>query len=61
MTDFVRAIHNGEDGYGLIIKPAGDTETGFDEDLEPVFAVLGDLKVRVLYRGRDRHRGPRER
>ena len=61
VTESVRSAHEGAADYGLIIKPVAGSRTGFDENLKPLFAKLGDLKVMVLYRGRDSRRGPEKR
>jgi hypothetical protein len=61
ITEFVRAVHKGAADYGLIIKPVVGDQEGFNEDLQTLFTGLGQLKVRVLYRGRDSHRGLEKR
>ncbi len=61
VTEFVRSIHKGAADYGLIVKPVDGTHAGFDENLQSLFTGLGQLKVRVLYRGRDSRRGPEKR
>jgi hypothetical protein len=54
VTEYIRAVVKGGADYGLIIKPAGDGETAFGTDAAAAFSGLGELKLRVLYRGKDR-------